>query len=130
MLRKLARCAALGSVPLMILAATGTAGASAPSASVQFQGQAALQPDGQVIVRVNYSCSPNTAGTSGTLVVRAEQIGASGFGSLVATCDGRKHLAELFLGPGPFTVGSAAAIATVDSGTVSHAEAQATLKVR
>ena len=130
MIRKFARRAVLGSVPLMILAAAGTAGASAPSASVQFQGQAALQPDGQVIVRVNYSCSPNPDGTSGTLEVRAQQVGAFGFGSLVATCDGRKHPAELFLGPGPFTAGSAAAIATVDSGTASHAEAQATLKVK
>ena len=129
MLRKLARCAALASVPLIIIVASGTAGASAPSASVQFQGQAALQPDGQVIVRVNYLCSPDSAGTSGTLADEAQQIGAIGFGSLVATCDGRKHQAELFLGPGPFTAGSAAATATVEN-TASRATQQVELKVR
>jgi hypothetical protein len=129
-MRKLARRALLGSVPLMMLAAAaGAAGASAPSASVQFLGQAQLQPDGQITVTLNYSCSPDSSGTGGELIVTAQQPGALGGGSIVAACDGRKHKAELFLGAGPFTPGSAAARATVGN-TASNAEKQVVLKVR
>jgi hypothetical protein len=131
MRRKLARRAVLGSLPLMVLAAVaGTAGARAPSATVQFLGQAQLQPDGQVVVRVNYSCSPDSSGTGGELVVEARQVGAIGIGSLdEATCDGRKHQAELFVGDGPFTAGSAAATATVGN-LAGRATTQVVLKVR
>jgi hypothetical protein len=133
--RKLGRRAVLGSVAVMVLAAAaGTAGAKAPSASVQFLGQAQLQPNGQLLVTVDYSCSPDRDGTGGTVAVRAQQIGVDGFGSIAATCDGRKHRETFFVaGVEPagssFTAGSAAASATAGN-LAGTATTQVVLKVK
>jgi hypothetical protein len=138
MMRQLALRAAVAAVALITLpvlalaAAPGTALASAPSATLQFLNQARLQPDGSVLVTLNYSCLPSAAGSPGILFVAAEQpgvFGQNGEGT-PATCDGNKHMVTIDLAPGPFTRGTAAAIAEVInfSGTSSK-EIQAELKV-
>jgi hypothetical protein len=130
MIRKLARRAVLLSVPLVMLAAaSGTAAVSAPPATVHFLNQAQLQSDGMLLVNLNYSCSPSSSGTGGNLLVLAYQPRAIGFGSTTVTCDGATHTATLFLAPGPFTTGSAVAVAFVGN-QASHATTVAQLTVR
>ncbi len=126
---KVVRGAALGSATvLMLLAASTTDAVAAGSATVQFQPQAQLQSDGMVLVGLTYSCSPSGSATSGNVVVLAFQPGAIGFGSTIATCDGASHRATLFLGPGPFTAGSATGLAFAGN-LASHATTSAQLAV-
>jgi hypothetical protein len=134
MMRQLARRAAVAAVPLltlpviMLAAAPGTALASAPSATLQFHNQAKLQADGSVLVTLDYSCNPAFFGTAGGLGVDVQQPGAFGFVSTTATCDDQKHTVTLDVAPGPFTRGTASAVAEVFNGP-SFKEIQAELKV-
>ena len=136
MLRTFARRAAAAAVPLITLpvlalaAAPGTALASAPSATIQFQNQARLQPNGSVLVTLDYSCNPGFFGNPGNLQVNLEQPGAYGFTFTSATCDDQKHTVTLDVAPGPFTPGTASATAFIsnDSGNSSKG-IQAELKV-
>ena len=113
---------------LALAAAPGTALASAPAATIQFHNQAQLQPNGSILVTLDYSCSPAFFGSTGNLAVDAQQPGTFGDAFTTANCDGRKHTVTLDLVPGPFTPGTASVIAEV-SNTNNFAETQAELKV-
>ena len=134
MMRRLARRALVAAVPLITLpvlalaAAPGTALASTPAATIQFHNQAQLQPDGSILVTLDYSCSPAFFGSTGDLGVDAEQPGTFGTAFTTANCDGRKHTVTLDVAPGPFTPGTASVIAEVTN-SLNFAETQAQLKV-
>lgn len=130
MLRTLAlRVALIAAAALMMVAfAPGATLASAPSATVAFHNQAPLQPDGSVLVTVDYRCLPNFFGSIGFLFVEVEQPGAFGFTSIGATCDDRKHTVALDV-PGAFTPGTASVRADLSSGSAT-ATTQAKLHVK
>jgi len=96
----------------MLVVASGTAPATAPNATIQFQGQPQLQPDGSALVTVDYTCLPSSGGTAGFVGVSMQQDpAAAGEGDAIATCDDQKHQVTLNVVPGPYHPGSAAAIA-------------------
>ena len=136
MMRTFARRAAAAAVPLITLpvlalaTAPGTAQASAPAATIQFHSQAQLQPDGSILVTVDYSCNPDFFGTTGGLEADAQQPGADGFSFTVATCNDQKHTVTLDLAPGLFTRGTVAAFAEIfNNAGANFKSAQAELKV-
>jgi len=78
-------------------------------------------------VTVDYSCTPGFSGSTGGLFTGLQQPGA--FGSSAAftvTCDDQTHKATVDESPGPFTPGSATAIANMvgaaDTFTTTDAE--------
>src|SRR5690349_17554254 len=103
---------------MMVTFAPGATIASAPAATVVFHNQAPLQPDGSVLVTVDYRCLPNFFGSTGFLFVEVEQPGVSGFTSTGATCDDRKHIVTLDV-PGAFTPGAASARVDLSSGSAT-----------
>ena len=136
MLSTFARRAAVAAVPLITLpvvvlaAAPGTAQATAPSATIQFQNQAQLQSNGSIVVTLDASCNPGFSGPTGFIDAQAQQPGTFGSSFASFPCDDQKHIVKLDLVPGPFTRGTASAFAFVeDSNGISEAQTQAELKV-
>lgn len=135
MLSTFARRATVAAVPLitlpvvMLAAAPGTAQASAPAATIQFQNQAQLLADGSIVVTLDVSCSPGL-GPTGAVNVAANQPGVVGSNSALVPCDDQKHTVSIDVRPGPFHRGTAAAFGEVFSLTgISSATTQAELKV-
>jgi hypothetical protein len=105
-------------LPLMlavgVLALPVSGSATTPPGSISIANQAQLLTDGSVVLTVSYTCAPGPANdTTGTVVSIVEQGAINGSGSALATCDGRKHSAHLDNVPGPFSQGTAGAVAAV-----------------
>jgi hypothetical protein len=101
-----------------LVALSGTSLAKAPANTIQFIDQARLQPDGSVVVTVDYSCFPPSPFVTPGLDVRLSQPTGSVEIITGATCDGTKHM-EAFDLSGPFAPGPAAASATIFADTAT-----------
>lgn len=97
----------LFSTAVISAAALPAAAAASPSATVQAQGEAKLQPNGSALVTVTYSCMPGTGAATGELTADLEQPQAFGFTSVNVTCDDANHTITLNELPGPFVRGEA-----------------------
>lgn len=107
---------ALIALPMSLALASVPASAAAPSATLVISPTAELLADGTAVVTIDYQCQPGFYGGSAFLETELEQPGASGFGFAVnMTCDDQKHRAALDNTPGPFSPGSASAIALVSN---------------
>jgi hypothetical protein len=115
---------------MMMVAFAPNAVASTPLATIQFHNQALLQPDGSVLVTMDYSCFPGLTSSAGVLSLNVQQPQADGQASATATCDDSKHIVTLDAKPGLFTPGDAAASATVTNLTSSGKATQAELTVK
>ena len=107
--------AALVAMPLILLAlAAGPASATAPSAKITIANQAQLLADGSAVITVTYTCAPGPAGdTTGTLTSALQQGPTIGNADAIATCDNRSQTVRLHEIPGPFSRGTANALAIV-----------------
>jgi hypothetical protein len=124
--------AALGlAIGLLTLTGASSAGASSPAATLKIEPQASLQPDGSALLTVDYSCTPGSAGSTGGLFTGLQQPGAFGSSGLTptVTCDDQTHRATVDESPGPFTPGSATAIASMVGAGDTFTTADAEVKV-
>ena len=137
--RRFACLSAIGSLSLVTLGLVPAAApASAPSASLHFVNQAALQKDGTVLVSLVYLCNPSAftgpEEFNGFVAARLEQAEPSAFGERFEpgpNCNGKKHSVTLDLTPGPFHRGRATAQAAVGNADgSSFAETKAVLQVK
>jgi len=96
---------------------TGPASATTPPGSITIANQAQLLTDGSVVLTVSYTCAPGPGGVTTGLVTSSVQQGAviGSSGTNTATCDNRKHSANLRNVPGPFSRGTANALAVVEN---------------
>ena len=131
LIRRLALRTVIVALPGLALAfGPGTALGTSPSFTLQFHNQAPLQPDGSVLLTVDYTCMPGAfSGTNGVLELELQQTNnAVGSFTGPAACDDQKHTTTADVGPGPFVQGDAAALGVIsnDSG---FADTQVELKV-
>ena len=124
---RLGTALAMAVVPLAV--APGTAGASAASATIQIENQAQLQPDGSVLVTIDYSCLNGGVGVPSSIFIEVRQPSSAGTASGSATCDDQKHKATLDVIPGPFNPGPAFVSAVAGNG-FSNASTQAEIMVK
>ena len=128
---KLVRLAFIAAMPLATAVAPIASWADQPSATIAIRQEADLTATGSLLLTVDYSCNPGVIGPSGFLFTEVQQPGAFGSAFVAATCDDQKHTVTLDNVPGPFTRGTAAAFAVVESfGFVSFATTQAEVNVR
>ena len=117
--------------PMVLGLHPSTASATAPPATIQIENQAQLQPDGSVLLTVDWSCDPNFDGPTGTLLTAVDQPGATGNAAAVVACDDQKHKTTLDNVPGPFHPGLATAFADLRStngGGNAFTQAEMTVK--
>ena len=102
-------------LPVIVLAlGGGPAAATAPPGSIAIANQALLLGDGSVVLTVSYTCAAAAGNvTTGALSTAVQQGATIGNGDAVATCDNRKHTVNVDNVPGPFSQGTANAVATV-----------------
>jgi hypothetical protein len=110
----LATVIAMSAIALTL--AIGPASATTPPGSIAIANQAQLLADGSVVLTVTYTCAPAAGNiTTGTLATAVQQGATIGNGDAVATCDNRKHTANIQNIPGPFSQGIANAVAEVQN---------------
>ena len=106
--------ALIGMSMIVLVLAAGPASATAPSAKVTIANQAQLLADGSAVLTVTYTCAPGPANdTTGTVSTAPQQGAIIGNGDATATCDNRSHTVNLDEIPGPFSQGTANALAIV-----------------
>ena len=133
MTRRRTLLAALVGMSLILLAlATGPASATAPSAKITIANQAQLLADGSAVLTVTYTCAPGPANDTTGMVGTALQQGPTiGNGDAPATCDNRSHTVNLDEIPGPFSQGTANALAIViNTATTSFASTSRAVMIK
>ena|SRR5438093_13477265 len=111
-------------LPLMlavgVLALPVSGSATTPPGSIAIANQAQLLTDGSVVLTVSYTCAPGPANdTTGVVVSSVQQGAIIGSASALATCDNRKHTAHLDNVVGPFSQGTANAVAAVENSSAT-----------
>lgn len=131
MMRKLAHLVAAGVISVAVMAATSATALAGPAATISIGGSGYLQPDGSVIVTINYSCVPGFGtGSTGVISGDVEQTQGFGTGSATAICDDTSHSVRIDVGPGPFVLADAAASFTITTGLNETATSQAEINIQ